>query len=126
MAFTCLTLCRQTCRSPRTQPPSHGPTHGPSHAPAHWSPTVQAELARLRLHAEELQQQEARLRMEVEAAYEALGPASAELSPGRGRPRLQEGVAGLRRQRLLYKTPRCSATAGPQLPGPLAPPPPRC
>ena len=62
--------------------------------------------------------------MEVEAAYEALGPASAELSPGRGRPRLQEGVAGLRRQRLLYKTPRCPATAGPHPPGPLPSPPP--
>ena len=58
--------------------------------------SVQAELVRLRLHVEDLQQQETRQRMEVEAAYDALGPASAELSPGRGRPRLQEGVAGLR------------------------------
>ena len=101
--------------------PSGGPismVHG-----GHSSDAVQAELVRLRLHVEDLQQQETRQRMEVEAAYDALGPASAALSPGRGRPRLQEGVAGLRRRRLLYRGPRCSATVAPHLPGWPAPAP---
>lgn len=107
----------------RPPTPNPNPSRPPTHPYLHWLATVQAELARLRLQVEDLQQQEARQRMEVEAAYDALGPASAEVSPGRGRPRLQEGVAGLRRRRLLYKAPRCPATVGPHLPGRPAPAP---
>ena len=99
----------------------HGPKLATPASMMHTSDAMQAELARLRLQVDELQQEEARQRMEVEGAYDALGPASAEISPGRGRPRLQEGIAGLRCRRFaLQEVPALGRPAAPHPPGWLA------